>query len=254
MSGERVDFLCNVCGRRNHGVPREQAENREFQSCAHCRSSLRMRSLMYALATELFGSPRVLPAFPIDKSIRGIGMSDWEGYALPLAAKLDYVNTFYHQEPRLDIANVPETEFGRYDFLISSDVFEHIPPRELDRAFANSRRLLRPGGAFIFTVPFAKEGDTREHFPRLNDFRIVEEGGRRVLRNRTVEGEEEVFDQLVFHGGEGMTLEMRMFSERDLLRRLAEAGFSRAAVRADHAPRLGISWPIDHSLPIVARA
>ena len=66
MSGERVDFLCNVCGRRNHGVPRDQVENREFQSCAHCHSSLRMRSLMYALATELFGSPRVLPAFPED--------------------------------------------------------------------------------------------------------------------------------------------------------------------------------------------
>jgi SAM-dependent methyltransferase len=254
VSGERVDFLCNVCGRRNHGVPREQAENREFQSCVHCRSSLRMRSLMLALATELFGSPRVLPAFPADKSIRGIGMSDWEGYASRLAERLDYVNTFYHQEPHLDIANVPEEQFGRYDFLISSDVFEHIPPRELDRAFANSRRLLRAGGTFIFTVPFVKEGETREHFPRLNDFRIVEEGGRRVLRNRTVEGDEEVFDQLVFHGGEGMTLEMRMFSEGDLLRRLADAGFSKAAVRIDHAPHFGISWPIDHSLPIVARA
>jgi len=103
-------------------------------------------------------------------------------------------------------------------------------------------------------VPFVKEGETREHFPRLNDFRIVEEGGRRVLRNRTVEGDEEVFNQLVFHGGEGMTLEMRMFSEGDLLRRLADAGFSKAAVRIDHAPHFGISWPIDHSLPIVARA
>ncbi|MEO5676377.1 MAG: class I SAM-dependent methyltransferase [Usitatibacter sp.] len=254
MTAERVDFLCNLCGRRNHGVPREQVENREFQSCAGCHSSLRMRSLMYILGVELFGSPRVLPAFPVDKKILGLGMSDWEGYAKPLAAKLGYGNTFYHTEPRLDIANVPDEMLGRYDFLISSDVFEHIPPLELDAAFRNSRRLLREGGVFIFTVPFEKEGETREHFPRLSDFRIEEEGGRRVLRNRTVDGEEESFDQLVFHGGEGMTLEMRMFSEPDLLRRLRGAGFSSAAVRIDHAPHFGIMWPIDYAVPIVARA
>ena len=254
MSTERVDFLCNLCGRRNHGVPRDHAENREFQSCAGCHSSLRMRSLMYIVGVELFGSARVLPAFPVDKAIRGLGMSDWDGYALRLAEKFDYVNTFYHQEPRMDIARIPEEWAGRYDFLISSDVFEHIPPAELDSAFANSRRLLRPGGVFVFTVPFNKTGETREHFPRLHDFRIVEEGSRRVLRNRTVDGEEEFFDQLVFHGGDGATLEMREFSEPDLLRRLGAAGFSSAAVRIDHAPRFGIMWPIDYAVPIVARA
>jgi SAM-dependent methyltransferase len=254
VSGERIDFLCNVCGRRNPGTPLHVVQDREGQSCAFCHSSLRMRSLVHALAAALFGSPRVLPAFPSDKSIRGLGMSDWEGYAQLLAQRLDYVNTFYHAEPRLDIANVPAELLGRHDFLISSDVFEHIPPRDLDRAFENSRRLLRPGGAFIFTVPFVKEGETVEHFPRLNDFHIVEEGGRRVLRNRTVDGEEETFDQLVFHGGEGMTLEMRMFSQPDLLRRLERAGFSSAAVRIDHAPQFGIMWPIDYAVPIVARA
>ena len=39
------------------------------------------------------------------------------GYAKPLAEKLGYVNTFYHAEPRLDIANVPDEMLGRYDFL-----------------------------------------------------------------------------------------------------------------------------------------
>jgi SAM-dependent methyltransferase len=254
VSLERVDFLCNVCGRRNLHVPREQVENRETQTCAGCHGNLRMRALMYALGVELFGSPRVLPAFPVDKRIRGLGLSDWEGYATRLAEKFDYTNTFYHAEPRLDIADIPGSLAGCHDFVIASDVFEHIPPAILDRSFANLRRLLKPGGVLVFSVPFAKEGETREHYPRLNDFEIVEERGRRVLLNRTVDGAEEQFDDPVFHGGEGMTLEMRVFSEPDLLRRFRAAGFSSAAVRADHAPQFGIMWPIDHSLPMVARA
>jgi SAM-dependent methyltransferase len=254
VSLERVDFLCNLCGRRNQGVPREQVENRDTATCGYCHSSLRMRAVVHALGAELFGSPRVLPAFPRDKSIRGAGMSDWDGYALALAGKLDYTNTFYHAQPRLDIANIPAELAGTLDFLISSDVFEHIPPAQLDAAFANARRLLKPGGLFLFTVPFEKIEATREHFPRLHDFRIVEEGGRKVLCNTTVDGERERFENLVFHGGEGMTLEMRMFSEADLLRRLTGAGFSKAAVRIDHAPHFGVVWPIDYAVPIVARA
>jgi SAM-dependent methyltransferase len=254
LNPERVDFLCNLCGRRNLGALREQVENRDTATCVACHSSLRMRALVHALGAELFGSPRALPAFPVDKSIRGVGMSDWDGYALRLAEKLDYTNTFYHCEPRLDIANIAGEMAGTLDFLISSDVFEHIPPRELDAAFANARRLLKPGGLFLFTVPFEKLEATREHFPRLNDFRIVEEGGKRVLYNRTREGDEERFDDLVFHGGEGMTLEMRMFPEVDLMRRVRAAGFSSAAVRIDHAPHFGVMWPIDYAVPIVARA
>ena len=252
--GETVDFTCNVCGRVNRAAPKEQVENRETPSCGGCGSSLRMRSLMYILAVELFGRPLALPDFPVDKSIRGLGMSDWEGYSRRLEGKLGYVNTFYHAEPRLDIANVPESALGRQRFLISSDVFEHIPVFALDNAFLNSRRLLGPGGVFIFTVPFLKIAQTQEHFPRMHEFRIVEESGKRVLHNRTVEGEEEVFEELVFHGGEGMTLEMRMFSEADVLRRLREAGFSSVEVRIDHAPEYGILWPIDYHVPIVARA
>ena len=213
-----------------------------------------MRSVMYALSVELFGKPIPIPSFPVDKSIAGIGMSDWDGYAKTLGEKFDYTNTYYHTEPRLDITRIPEDAFGRYRFLISSDVFEHIPGFALASAFGNARKLLRPDGVFIFTVPFLKTGETQEHFPRLHDFRIIETRGKRFLYNRTVSGEEEIFDGLVFHGGEGMTLEMRMFTEPDLLRRLADAGFSSARVCIDHAPEFGIQWPMDWAVPIVARA
>lgn len=253
-AGPVVDFVCNVCGASNHGVLLAHAENRECQSCTHCTASLRMRSLMYLLSTELFGEPIPLPDFPDRRDIRGLGMSDWDGYARVLERKFAYTNTFYHQEPRLDIAAVDETEVGKYRFLISSDVFEHVPPAALDAAFVNSRRLLDSQGVFILTVPYARLGETREHFPRLHDWRIEQADGRQRLVNCTREGDEETFDDLVFHGGEGMTLEMRMFAEADLMRRLAAAGFATARVRGEHYPPYGILWPIDHSLPIVARA
>lgn len=254
LSGPTADFTCNVCGGHNRGVLLAHAENRECQSCQHCTASLRMRSLMYLLSMELFGEPLALPDFPVRPDIRGLGMSDWDGYALVLAQKLAYTNTFYHREPRLDISAANEAQAGHYRFLISSDVFEHIPPASLDAAFANSRGLLDDRGVFIFTVPYTKLGETREHFPRLHEWRIEQVEGRHRLLNRTVDGRDEVFENLVFHGGEGMTLEMRMFSEGDLMRRLAAAGFSTARVHGEHYAPYGILWPIDHSLPIVARA
>lgn len=250
---EPWDFTCNVCGEMSRGVPRVQVQNREFQSCRHCMASLRMRSIVHALSLALFGRSIPLPRFPADKRIRGIGMSDWDGYARTLAEKFSYTNTYYHQEPHLDITAIPESMAGSCRFLISTDVFEHIPPEGLAAAFANSRRLLAADGVFIFTVPFAKEGETREHFPRLHDFAIEERDGRRVLLNTTASGERETFEDLVFHGGDGMTLEMRVFGEEDLRRRLAGAGYSKVQVGVPDELRFGIAWPIDHSLPIVAR-
>jgi SAM-dependent methyltransferase len=248
------DFICNVCGHANRAVPMADVRSRECQSCAYCRSSLRMRSVMHALGRELFDKKLTLPEFPVAKEIHGLGMSDWEGYADRLAEKFAYVNTYYHTEPRLDITDIPESAHGTARFLISSDVFEHIPVFALDAAFRNSRKLLRPDGVFLFTVPFVKTGDTQEHFPRLRDFRIIETHGKQFLYNRTAEGEEEIFDDLCFHGGEGMTLEMRMFSEPDLKRRLKAAGFSSIRVYTDQVPEYGIIWPMDWAVPIAARA
>jgi SAM-dependent methyltransferase len=230
-----------------------QVQNREFQSCGHCRSSLRMRSIVHALSLALYGRSIPLPEFRADKRIAGLGISDWEGYARGLAEKFSYTNTYYHQEPRLDITAVPGSMVGQYRFLISSDVFEHIAPEGLEAAFANSRRLLRKDGVFVFTVPFAREAETREHFPRLHDWRIEERDGRRVLVNTTASGERETFEDLVFHGGDGMTLEMRVFGEKDLRRRLAAVGYSKVQVGVPEDLRYGIAWPIDHSPPIVAR-
>ena len=92
-------------------------------------------------------------------------------------------------------------------------MLEHVEPPVV-RTFENMRRLLKPGGVAILTVPTSLEPATREHFPHLHDWRIETKGEQRIVVNRRHDGTVERFDNLCFHGGEGMTLEFRLFSAR----------------------------------------
>jgi SAM-dependent methyltransferase len=213
-----LSFRCNLCGTTNRAAL--CALERETPSCRGCGSTVRFRSIVHLLTQALFGRSMVLADMTPRQDIVGIGLSDADAYANPLASKLGYTNTFFHTEPRLDIANAPSDLTGRYDFIIASDVFEHVVP-PVSRAFANARRMLRPGGVFVFSVPYGLDGGTVEHFPDLADFRVAEENGRWTLHNRATDGREQVYTDLVFHGGPGTTLEMRLFSLPALQREFA---------------------------------
>ena len=246
-----LPFRCNLCGTPNRVAL--TALDRETPSCTVCGSNVRFRSIAHLLTQALFGYGSVLADLPPRKDVVGIGLSDADAYARCLADRLGYTNTFFHTEPRLDIADVPEDLNGRYDFLIASDVFEHVAP-PVSRAFVNARRILKPGGVFVFSVPFALDGETVEHFPDLADFSIAEENGRWTLRNRTVDGRDQVYTDLVFHGGPGTTLEMRLFSLPALQREFARAGFSTMRLAGEACLAHGILWPEPWSVPMVARA
>ena len=250
---EELSFRCNICGESNT-CPRARI-TREDPSCRGCGSTVRMRAVMACLSRELFGEVLPLAEFPLRRDIRGVGLSDWEGYAGPLAERLDYTNTYYHREPRLDITDVDDTLAGRHDFVLSSDVFEHVAP-PVSRAFAGARRLLKPGGVIVLTVPYAVEtSETREHFPDLYQWSVGQEpDGGWVLVNRRRDGGEERFTDLVFHGGAGATLEMRLFSRDSLIAELIDAGFRDVHVAAEPLPEWGVLWPGSWSLPIVARS
>ncbi len=246
-----VSFRCNICGKPN--TVRLENIHREKVSCERCESTVRFRAMVDLLITALFGSDLRLDEIPVRKDIKGIGLSDSPIYASALAEKFDYTNTYYHCEPRVDITDPPAHLAGKHDFLISSDVFEHVMP-PVSRAFSNARRLLKPNGVFIFTVPFEEKPDTIEHYPELFDYRICEKKGRWTLHNRTADGRFQTFSNLVFHGGPGETLEMRMFSRRGLEREFAQAGFKDVRVISEPCLPHGIIWPEAWSVPIVARA
>ena len=249
--GSRIPFICNLCGTPNAGTLAQLS--REALTCTHCGSNVRFRARGYLVTREVLGRAMPLPDFPEDKSIEGVGLSDAEAYARPLAHRFSYRNTFYHTDPRLDITDVGDEHIGRYDFIVASDVFEHVTP-PVSRAFVNARRMLKPGGKLIFTVPFVPDGHTKEHFPDLFDWSIEERDGTWTLENRTLDGEVQTFTDLVFHGGPGSTLEMRLFSRSDLEREFREAGFSRVRIAAEPYLPFGIHWPEPWSVPMVAYA
>ena len=165
------------------------------------------------------------------------------GYAGILAEKFDYTNTQYDREPRMDLTESHPKLHGTYDFILCADVLEHIAP-PIERALDESCRLLKPHGFLGITV-FCNPADRlREHFPGLNQFRIVPLGDSTVLINRRTDGALEIRDDLIFHGGTGTTLEMREFgatSKRETARRRVQrrtlADRERSADRDTFRPR-----------------
>jgi len=243
-------YRCNICGKDCESEITDLT--REKASCMSCGSTVRMRAIIRVLSLELFGESLAIPDFPIRHDVVGMGMSDWEGYAERLKPKLDYRNTYYHKEPQLDIISIPSDLEGKFDFIISTDVFEHVKP-PISIAFENTRKLLKPNGVFIFSVPYLKEGKTIEHFPELYRYEIIKNNDSSFLKNITRSGVEQIYDHLVFHGGEGSTLEMRSFSESSLMEEFLKAGFTNVRIYRDQDLKYGIRWEIDCSLPIAAR-
>jgi SAM-dependent methyltransferase len=251
---EVIEYRCNVCGGNNRLESR--MFHREVALCTKCGANARFRGIIHALADFLGeGDDRALSEWPHRKNIFGVGMSDWPGYAGLLGEKFSYENTFYDRQPQLDIQNPTQAQLGKYDFIISSDVFEHIL-QPLQKGFDNLLALLKPGGGLVFSVPYTRSAQTVEHYPGLHEFEIVDFRGVKILVNRDKAGALQVYDNLIFHGGEGATLEMRLFCEDDVVSRLAQAGFEDIQVREHPQLSIGYYWPelphADPNIPLFA--
>ncbi len=128
----RVAFRCNLCG-HEVTVPPALVVGRETRSCYHCGSTQRMHWLVLLLSKELFNKALAIPEFP-GSHLTGIGISDAYPLAIRLMKKFNYINTYYHRAPRLDITDPNVADQGPVDFIITSDVLEHVAP-PIDLAF-----------------------------------------------------------------------------------------------------------------------
>lgn len=238
FKNESHAFRCNICGTKSI-APLSAVKHRELASCFYCGSTRRLRSIIAALCQEIFNKKIALPDLNNTKHITGIGLSDADDYAIELSKFFSYQNTFYHKEPKIDITSINRDMYCTADFITVSDVFEHISP-PIDLAFDNLFNILKKNGTCIFSAPYKTNGVTEEHFPDLFDYKIIEKNGKEILVNITRDGKEQIFENLVFHGGIGATLEMRLFSKPSLLKNMETAGFNNIIFHNESIPEFGI--------------
>jgi SAM-dependent methyltransferase len=110
-----------------------------------------------------------------------------------------------------------------FDLCTSTEVFEHVPDDE--QGFREIRRVVKPGGRFVFTVPLS-------------------DGPVTIPRAERVGGEVRHLLPAEYHGdairGQGRVLVYRDYG-RDIVDRLARCGFARATiVDADDAQWWGL--------------
>lgn len=193
-----------------------------------------------------------MPDFPMIREWTGLGMSDIDDFAAPLAAKFSYSNTYYHKPPLFDVTRPDAAMEGKFDFIISSEVLEHVP-EPVAPAFDTLYGMLKPDGILFLTVPYSLEATTVEHFPELHDFAVTALREQWVLVNKTREGRVQTYGNLVFHGGPGSTLEMRVFNEATVRGLLKDAGFQSIRIAGECCAEFGIVPDDPWSLPIAAR-
>jgi SAM-dependent methyltransferase len=140
---------CRCCNRFSAFLQFANAE--EFTVCIRCGANLRYELLAEYLR-ERIGAERSLAVWELDPS----------SALRPLLERASiYRRTYYdpavpREAPRPDGAvmqDVTRTTFAdeSFDLIVSSDVLEHVP--DLERAFSEMRRVLKRGGACVFTVP-----------------------------------------------------------------------------------------------------
>ncbi len=209
---------CNVCA--TPGPFLQPDLGREGQICRNCGASGRTRALLYALGRAVgFGDSPVCE-WPRRPELTILDASGRSAYPALLRERFRYVNTEYRPDPA-----GREPPFGKYadlehlsysngslDVVLAGDVFEHV--RDDVAAFHEVYRVLKPGGALIFTVPYD---------PALPEtlVRVRVEGDRDVLMLPAE-----------YHGGGGRSLAYRTYGP-DLPERLRRAGFATG------------SWPLE---------
>ena len=235
-----VKATCSVCNAKYKLD--KNINSREGHLCPKCGASGRSQAIAYCVTRYVFGQDKALSKVRAKKKIKMVGLSDGQVYARPLSRKCDYTNTFYHQDPFLDITNPQDDYFDKFDGLISADVFEHVLASPC-HAFEGAYKILKPGGHLILTVPFTNKGPHIEHYPGLVGYESEErKDGRWVAHLEFSDGRKSIDETPCFHGGPGKTLELRIFNRARVEEELCWAGFTNIEILDDNIPEWGINW------------
>jgi SAM-dependent methyltransferase len=202
---------------RHHGID----VLRETLSCRSCGSTNRQRNLANALISVLHrqfacegtalyeltcrtGKVEIwdTDAFgPIGAGVRSVANVTRSKYLPQLPFGVEAEQGVYN----IDLQQVSFPS-NRFDVILTSDVMEHV--RDDRCAHEEIFRCLRPGGVYLFTVPYAED--------RARTLRLVD----------TSSAEDVFLEPPHYHGDpiSGKILAYRIYG-RDLIERLEEVGF-----------------------------
>lgn len=138
---------CRACSRPSAFICIQDCD--EFRFCVRCGANLRYELLAQAIRT--FDLPRIdvleldfaSPLHKLLSQARSYTRSFWRPDVAPGTIRADGVVC-------QDITRLTFPD-ASLDLIVSSDVLEHVP--DMAAAFAETARVLRPGGAHLFTVP-----------------------------------------------------------------------------------------------------
>lgn len=159
--------ICSICGHLTLFAITD-SNMRENVICLYCRSSNRTRQI-HTVFTMMKKSH--------DVKVWNMENSGSLHERLLTDYGANYFYSAYHGEGiesgrlvnGIRHEDVRSTSFpdDYFDFVFSSDVLEHVPHPE--HAFREIFRILKPGGRFIFTVPFLENEESNEERARVND-------------------------------------------------------------------------------------
>lgn len=174
----RRKFECNICGasgfplfdfpdlqlRRDHHI----GYLRETLQCKACGATMRHRALATILLRSL--SRRTARNFRLIRDVDATALNDirildTDAFS-PISRLLKDLPGYFISSFRPDIPfnteiepqhiNVNLERMGfpdcSFDIVLTSDVMEHV--RDIESAHSEVSRILKPGGQYIFTVPY----------------------------------------------------------------------------------------------------
>ncbi len=169
---------CNVCGavgepffdfpdlklRRDHGI----GELRETMQCTTCGATMRHRTLVHAflkVASEKSGRMLSTVKQASEMGLGDLRILDTDAFSATskmLRGLPGYVVSSFEPGKPLDTLIAPNhynidlerIGFGdrSFDVVLTSDVMEHV--RDIESAHREIARILKPGGCYVFTVPY----------------------------------------------------------------------------------------------------
>lgn len=154
VCGTYVSFFSNFAHAFLSTDGRKIPNWREHMVCPHCHLNNRMRGAIQIF--EKLCEPKLNDNIYLTEQITPLYQWFQQNYSSVIGSEYLADKVPYGKLDTNDIRNETLTsltfEANTFDYILSFDVFEHIPDYRV--AFLEILRCLKPGGRLIFTVPF----------------------------------------------------------------------------------------------------